>query len=143
MMNRRKIEKMKLKQDYEGLVAVLFHEKSGDLRLAAVAALYESKQANSIYVFIKALQDEYFEVRGAAAFALGELRDARVVKPLLAALQDEHEKVRRMAVFALGKIKNPLAEQTLQELSENGPEDVRMIARGVLMHKKMGLDPYR
>jgi HEAT repeat protein len=53
---------------------------------------------------IKALEDEYRDLRRVAAFALGEIGDERGVEPLIKAREDEYEDVRWAAAWALGRI---------------------------------------
>ena len=88
-------------------------DKDWNVRRAAVVALGEIKDNQTVEPLIGALNDSNSEVRKTASYELGEIKDIRAVEPLIAALKDENEYNRRIAADALGKIKDTRAIEPL------------------------------
>ena len=97
-----------LKWDLERLLSHDPRERAG-----AVLWLGERGDKEAVQPLIKALQDEYLEVKINAAEALGKIKDNSAVDPLIIALRDENENLRSAAARALGKIKDNQAVDSL------------------------------
>src|SRR5262245_1007795 len=91
------IDKMKTKQDTDGLVRALSHE-SIEIRSQASRALGDLAVSQTIGSLIVALQDENEKVRLEIVHALGKFRDSRTIQPLIATLRDKDVAVRSAAM---------------------------------------------
>jgi len=108
-------------------------------RLAAIAKLVETPNADVIEPLLFALKDKEAEVRGAAALALGQVRDLRVLEPLLQQLRDPVALVRATAADALGQLKDPRAIDWLLNLLQDADAVVRTKTLASL--QKLGWEP--
>lgn len=81
------------------LVARLGHRSGG-----AAGALVELKDASSISLLIKQLDNDDAKVRRRAAWALGKLRDNSAIGPLIERLGDTVPDVRKVATTALSEL---------------------------------------
>ena len=131
----------------------MLRQGNGDIRAYAVEALGKIKDARTVDLLIKALQDDDWNIRfGAklalveigepsvrsliealkkkdsrvqanAADALGKINDAKAVDPLIQALRDESRKVRFNAAIALGEIKDNRAVDPLIQALKDSSDD--------------------
>ena len=101
----------------EPLFAAL-HDKDQSVRLSAVEALGEIRDARAVEPLIAALKDEDVDVRASAVRALGEIGDVRAFEPLSAALTDEDANVRFRARQALGNMGQTAVEPLIAALKD-------------------------
>ena len=146
-----KIEKMRTRQDVEGLLKALNHKDEG-VRTDAAKALGDIEDVKAVEVLIQALKDEVDSVRYEAAVALERLgwkpgddtEKARyliakrewgdlaglggpAVESLIQALKDEDRDVRTGAAEALRKIGEPAVDPLIKALKDEN-SDVREVA---------------
>lgn len=142
------VEKLKEKENIQGLIKALKYEDSSDIRRDAALALGDLGDPQAVEPLIILLKDmdkrwckwaaaealgkigddraveplidalKVDRVRKQTATALGEIGDPRALEPLIAALEDKDFKVRRAAVQALGKIGDPRAVEPLIDVME-------------------------
>jgi HEAT repeat protein len=108
-------------------------------RLATIAELAETKDADSVGPLLFALKDEDKEVRSAAALALGQLKDKQVVEPLIKLLRDPMPLARATAAESLGKLEDASAITPLVSLLRDADPAVRMRAARSL--ERLGWQP--
>lgn len=94
---------------------------SGSIRIAALMALGERKEAAAIDFITPILTRDYSPVQSSAAFALGEIGDERAVEVLVKQMKDgDSDSIRSNAAIALGKIGTETAVPDLiQRLRDN------------------------
>lgn len=97
------IDKLKTKQDVDGLIRALAYKKDAQIREAAAETLRDLADERALEPLVEALTDSDWDVRGAAARALGSIGEARAVAPLTAVLdaEEEHDPVLEAAAEAL------------------------------------------
>lgn len=82
---------------------------SANVQIAAARILGRIRDSKAVEPLIKALSDEYWEVRREAAWALGMIGDARAVEPLLRVRSDDEDgQVRSVAADALTQLEHQL-----------------------------------
>ncbi|MGH2740285.1 MAG: HEAT repeat domain-containing protein [Actinomycetota bacterium] len=120
------IDKLKEKQDVEGLVKAL-HDRSENVRLRAAAALSELGEL-AIDAVVPEIQSSNRAVREAAVYALSGARSQRAIDPLSQALGDPDSLVRREAARGLMRLADPSASEQLAGALDDGDEVVRRVA---------------
>lgn len=111
------IDKLKDKQDIEGLIKALEYGTDSDIRQDAIGALIEIGKP-AIEPLIKALKADDWEVRKSAAWALGKIGDERAVEPLIEVLGDKDVDVRYIAAWALTEIGEPAVNSLIDVLKK-------------------------
>ncbi len=104
---------------------VLLENNNQDVRVSAVYALGDIKDARAVEPLIAALSDISPDIREAAAMALEQIKDQRAVGPLIAIFSDSSPDVREAAVHALGQIKDHRAVNSLVTMLEDSDYYVR------------------
>ncbi len=93
---------------------------SGSIRIAALMALGERKEAAAIDSITPILTRDYSPVQSSAAYALGEIGDERAVEVLIKQMKDGSDSVRSNSAIALGKIgKETAVPDLIQRLRDN------------------------
>ncbi|RXA19812.1 HEAT repeat domain-containing protein [Methanosarcina sp. MSH10X1] len=94
---------------------------SGSIRIAALMALGERREAAAIDSMTPILTRDYSPVQSSAAFALGEIGDERAVEVLVKQMKDgDSDSIRSNAAIALGKIgKETAVPDLIQRLRDN------------------------
>jgi len=93
---------------------------SGGIRIAALMALGERKEAAAIDSITPILTRDYSPVQSSAAYALGEIGDERAVEVLIKQMKDGSDSVRSNSAIALGKIgKETAVPDLIQRLRDN------------------------
>jgi HEAT repeat protein len=128
------VEKMKAKEDVEGLVKALKYTKDCTVRRGAAEALGEIRDSGAVDPLIQASRDEDSGVRWRAAVALGHVGSARAVYALAQALKDQERDVRLCAAEALGEIRDAGALGPLIQALRDEDSGVRCKAAVVLGH---------
>lgn len=112
-------------------------------RAAAAHALGDVTEAaekrRALDALIRALDDDYPQVRMEACAALGELREPGGIPHLIKRLADGAAPVRQNAAIALGTIGHPDGFQPLADALKSGPADLRFQAATSLAE----IDPAR
>ena len=108
-------------------------------RLATIAQLAATKDADSVGPLLFALKDQNKEIRSAAALALGQFQDKRVVEPLIQMLRDPEALARATAAEALGQMREPSALRWLVSLLRDVDATARMRAANGL--ERLGWQP--
>ena len=98
-----------------------------DLKRRLVEALGKLGDPQAVPPLIKALGDDWDDVRRAAAEALGRI-GAPAVPPLIQALGDSDRDVRAVSAEALGKLGDPRAVPALIQALGDSDRDVRRAA---------------
>jgi len=93
-------------------------------REAAVNALGEIEDKESIDALLGALKDPAYEVRRAAAKSLGQLRVREAAEPLIELLGDESGSVRKYAASGLAS----LGERSWREIIRGEKQDIDNLA---------------
>ncbi|RLC44414.1 MAG: hypothetical protein DRH70_08840 [Candidatus Coatesbacteria bacterium] len=93
-------------------------------REAAVIALGEIEDKESINALLEALKDPAYEVRRAAAKSLGRLRAREAIEPLIELLGDASDTVRQYAASGLAS----LGERSWREIIRGEKEDLQRLA---------------
>ena len=127
------IEKLKEKEDVEGLIKALKFERYKDVDLIrdAVEALGKTGKP-AVEPLIQALKDEDHGVRSSAAEALGMIGHKSAVEPLIQTLKDKHWYVRKASAVALGNIGDERAVEPLGDSLKDDEEEVREAAKWYL-----------
>jgi HEAT repeat protein len=86
-----------------GPLVLALKKKNRYLRLGAIGALAEIKDAGAVTALVTMMKDPGSEVRWQAAIALGEMGSHEVVAPLLSGLEDPDKYVRYGSAISLGK----------------------------------------
>jgi len=107
------IEKLKDKQDIEGLIKALEYGRDSEVWWAALEALVEIGEP-SVEPLIETLEDEDRIVRGRAELALGKIRDERAVEPLINSFRDGDDE----AAWALVWIGEPAIKPLIDVLKD-------------------------
>jgi HEAT repeat protein len=94
-------------------------------RLATIAELAASKDADSVGPLLFALKDRDKEVRSAAALALGQFQDKKALEPLMKLLRDPTPLARATAAEALAQLQDPGAIPPLINLLRDADPTVR------------------
>jgi HEAT repeat protein len=108
-------------------------------RLATIAELAGSKQADSVGPLLFALKDQNTEIRSAAALALGQFQDKQVIEPLIKMLRDPAPLARATAAESLGQLKDSSAMAPLIGLLRDPDSTVRVRASRSL--ERLGWQP--
>jgi len=87
---------------------------------------------SAVKPLVKAMKDEYADVRVYAAEALGKIKDPAAVQCLIKALDDRIGDVKAEAAKALGKIGNKKAIPHLKKLLKDSDESVKKAAKWAL-----------
>jgi HEAT repeat protein len=103
LFSRPDIEKLKAKEDVDGLIKALSYRKDWRVRCDAAQAIAHCWSERAVEPLMLALGDEERMVRASAAEALGHIPDDRAVGALIPTLGDEDPEVRRCAALALGE----------------------------------------
>jgi len=125
------VNKLKAKQNVNGLIKALNYQKDWMVRKAAAEALGEIKDSRAVEPLSAALKDSNEWVRWHAAEALGKI-GASAVEPLIVALKDRDQKNAHRAVAeALGRIGTPAVEPLIVALKDRD-QNVRCAAAEAL-----------
>ena len=108
-------------------------------RLATIAELADSKEADSVAPLLFALKDENKEIRSAAALALGQFKDKQIVEPLIKMLRDPMPLARATAAESLGRLEDAAAIAPLVNLLRDTDPTVR--ARASRSLERLGWQP--
>src|SRR5690349_16578853 len=102
----------------ERLIRLLTHWNR-DVRLKAVKALGDLRNAKAIPSLIDRLHDCYIIIQLAAILALGRIGGPLAIESLASVLKDENESIRLIAVESLGRAGSerilPLLREALQD----------------------------
>jgi HEAT repeat protein len=86
-----------------GLLVLALKKKNRNLRLGAIGALAEIRDASAVSALAGMMNDSGSEVRWQAAIALGEMGSQEAVAPLLRGLEDQDKYVRYGSAISLIK----------------------------------------
>ncbi len=125
------IEKLKAKNDVQGLIKALKSYKDSEIRRSADIALGQIG-APAVQPLIARLKDCDWIVRLAAAQALRQIGDPLAIYPLIARLKDQDWHVRQTAAQALGQIGEPRAVAQLIAVLNDRSNRVRKAAANAL-----------
>ena len=100
--------------------------------MAAGALAFSSAGAAHSEELIKALNDEFWQVRLSAIRSLGKLEVRRSASPIARELNHVQPNVRKEAAAALGAIKDPSSRQALLTVADDPDADVRKNVRWAL-----------
>jgi HEAT repeat protein len=126
------IEKLKAKQNVEGLIKALGNKKYADVRWQSARVLEQIRDKRAVEPLIEALSDNHGLVRKSAIEALGQIGDARAVEPLITGLNNEDDEIRLSVVSALKQIGDERAIEPLITVLKDKDTDVRISAASAL-----------
>ena len=107
------VERMKKKEDINGLIKALNYQKDPSVRYAIASALGEIGNEQAVKPLIAALKDQDWQVRRCIVTALAKIGDERAVEPLIEALKDTNKEVCGRAATELAKIGDERAVEPL------------------------------
>jgi HEAT repeat protein len=126
------IEKLKAKQNVEGIIKALSNKKLADVRWQAANALGQLRDKRAVEPLIETLNDHNEYVRKCTAEALGRIGSERATETLIEALKDKDVDVRVAAANALGQIGDERATEPLIAALKDQDGNLRLSAADAL-----------
>jgi HEAT repeat protein len=127
------IDKMKSRQDVDGLIKALSYKKDTQIRRLAADVLGDIKDTRATEPLIAAIQDTSdSRLRCTATKALAKIADSRAVGPLIANLNSSEWEVRLASVNALGVMGDARAVEPLFPLLTDSNKEIRKTVMIVL-----------
>jgi HEAT repeat protein len=132
---RQKAIKELIKTGKPAVPALLKSLKESEIyygRSGAAFVLGEIGDKSAVPALIKALGDEYMEVKMKSAIALGKLGDKKAVDPIIAAMKEGNYDMKTAGVIALCKIGDKKAVPYIKELEKIQDEGLHKAVKAAL-----------
>ena len=118
------IEKLRVKNNIDGLIKALSYTKDSSIPPKAIFALGASKNPKAVEALITVMAQDDINLRAFAIDELGGMGDLRAFQPVLRALDDKNLYVKSQAAKALGELGDKGAINALVSILDDIPRKV-------------------